>query len=77
VPKDAGELELREALELIRHIQTLLWLDMDPVGDYWNPDKEWSPGSDFIQAVADTMTTFGLRPEKLYRPVLTNEGVNA
>lgn len=62
-PKDPKDLRRDEAVDIIRRIQAILWLDLDEVGDYWNPDKDWSPGSDFLDMVAEQLIRAGLRPD--------------
>jgi len=51
--------QLRDIVDQIRDI---LWLDINPQGDFYNPDKEWSP--DTLEYVSGTLSDLGLKPER-------------
>ncbi len=42
-----------DAQEALRHIYDLLWLDIGPTGDVYNPDKVWDP--DTLDAIAQVV----------------------
>jgi hypothetical protein len=60
--KAPSELSTDEMRAIISDIQMLLWLEMTPEGDRWNPDKEWD--SETLEYVGAVLEERGLRPEK-------------
>ena len=65
MPRDPNTLSQERLAEIVVCIQATLWFD-DDAGE-WNPDKEWSPGSDFLEAIADQLTRACLRPAGLIK----------
>jgi hypothetical protein len=60
-PPDPSSLARSDVATVVRHIQQILWLDIDDDGnDAWNADKEWS--ADTIEDVASVLIKAGLRP---------------
>ena len=54
--KDAPEIAPHKAKEALQAVFDLLYLDMGPQGDFYNPDKAWD--SDVIDAVAEVVRPF-------------------
>jgi len=62
MPRDPNTLSQERLAEIVVCIQATLWFDDD--ADRWDPDKAWSPGSEFLDAIADQLIRAGLRPEE-------------
>lgn len=57
-PREPRTLTPQQLLAIVASVQELLWLRSD---GKWDSEKEWD--SEYITAVADTLTNFGLRPD--------------
>ena len=55
------KLSVKELRDIVEDIRDILWLDVCPDRDFYNPDKEWD--SETIEYVAGTLEDAGLRPE--------------
>lgn len=60
--KKASEPEREELVQIVEQIQSLLYLNADSQGDYWDRHKEWD--SDTIEYVANVLVDAGLAPEE-------------
>jgi hypothetical protein len=60
--KLSSELSIESMQAIISDIQTLLWLEKTPEGDFWNADKEWD--SQTLDCVAGALEKHGLRPDE-------------
>lgn len=60
-PLSAKDLPRDRLNYIVDSIAEILWLDVDYIGDYWNCDKDWSPGSGTLDFIAETMRPF--RPD--------------
>jgi len=60
-PKDLTRKQLED---LAGNIQAILYLDMEPEGDTWDPEKEWD--EETIEMVASILNKHGMiPPEKI------------
>ena len=60
--KSARDLPREQLVELVDHIQQVLYLDADARRMIWNPDKEWD--ADSVDSIAAAMADAGLKPEQ-------------
>jgi hypothetical protein len=60
--KGARDLSRDELVQLVDHVQQVLYLDADPRGMIWNPDKVWDAES--LDSIAAAMIDAGLKPER-------------
>ena len=58
--REINDLSFEELREIVTNVQALAFLDIDPVGDFWNPDKELD--ADHLGALANLLADYDLRP---------------
>lgn len=52
-----GPAQLRN---IVSHLRALLWLDIEPGGEFWNAEKTWD--SETLDYIARVLSDAGLRP---------------
>lgn len=62
IVKDPRRLSKEKLVEFVRGIQELLFLDVDPEREFWNPEKEWP--IEYIETISDMLSLLGLTPEE-------------
>ena len=56
------KLTIKQLRDIVEGIRDILWLDIYPDRDFYNPDKEWD--CETIEYVAGTLEDAGLRPQE-------------
>lgn len=63
--KNPAELDKDSLVDIVRHVQEGLFLDIDDNGqEFINPDKSIE-GADYIDHVAQILQAYGLVPEEM------------
>jgi hypothetical protein len=60
--KKPSDLTKEELEQLVEQLQSILYLDISPDGDFWNRNKVWD--SETIEYVAAVLVDAGLAPEE-------------
>jgi hypothetical protein len=60
--KNARDLSREQLVQLVDHVQQVLFLDADTRGMIWTPDKEWD--SEGLDSIAAMMADAGLTPDQ-------------
>ncbi len=61
--KRPEELNRKALIEIVKTLQTTLFLDRDDHGPFWNLDKDWS-GFDILSGPLRVMCLHGLAPDE-------------
>jgi hypothetical protein len=56
------KLSLGQLRDIVEGIRNILWLDIEPHRDFYNPDKTWD--WETLEYVAGTLEDAGLRPAR-------------
>jgi len=59
--KNARDLSHEQLVDLVDHVQQVLYLDADAQGPIWDPDKEWD--CEAITSIGEAFANAGLMPE--------------
>jgi hypothetical protein len=60
--RDIRDLSFEELREIVGSLQALVFLDIDPVGDFWNPDKDMD--SDHLGELPNMLARYELAPQE-------------
>ena len=61
--REVNDLSFEELREIVNGLQALTFLDIDSVGDFWNPDKNLD--ADHLGAIANLLARYDLRPDEM------------
>jgi len=61
--REVNDLSFEELREIVTSLQALVFLDIDAVGDFWNPDKDLD--ADHLGAIPNLLARYDLRPEEM------------